>query len=140
MVARAVGLLLLLTLVPLRPAQPAAISTAELLEAYAARRFDVVDAILPRVENVGSVASDLQKTAAPWVSAVRTDPAAERARRFVASAVAVELAGRYLDARDAQQILIPWGAALLEKQAPDERERAWFLAANALVQRTHDPF
>ena len=140
MVARAVGLLLLLTLVPLRSAQPAAISAAELLEAYATRRFDVVDAMLSRVEHVGSVASDLQKTAEPWVRAARADPAAERARRFVASAVAVELAGRYLDARDAQQILIPWGAALLEKQAPDERERAWFLAANALVQRTHDPF
>jgi tetratricopeptide (TPR) repeat protein len=58
----------------------------------------------------------------------------------VASAVAVELAGRHLDARDAQRILIPWAAALLEKQAPDERERAWFLAANALIQRTYDPF
>ena len=136
MVARTVGVLLL-TLVPLRNAQPAAISAADLLEAYAARRFDVVDATLSRVDNVGSLARDLQKTAALWV---RAEPSAERARRFAASAVAVELAGRHLDARDTQRILIPWAAALLAKQVPDERERAWFLAANALIQRTYDPF
>jgi tetratricopeptide (TPR) repeat protein len=133
----AVGLLLLLAMAPLRSAQTAPASAGDLLQAYADRRFAEVDAILARIDNVGRVASELQHATPRWVSA---EPSAARARRFVAAAVAVELAGRQLDARDAQRILIPWAAELLATQPPDERERAWFLTANALVQRTYDHF
>ena len=137
MMARAVGLLLLLAMVPLASAQTGPGPVTDLLQAYADRRFAEVDAILTRVHNVGSVASELQNATLPWVG---LDPSTERARRFVAAAVAVELAGRHLDARDAQRILSPWGAELLAKHAPDESERAWFLTSNALIQRTYDPF
>ena len=136
MPARAVAVFLLLTVV-IRTGHTSADDTAALLDAYAHRRFDLVDTALTRATDVVSVANELRAVTSEWV---RADPSAERDRTFVAAAVAVELAGRNVAERDAQRILIRWGAELLARQRPDERERAWLLTANALVQRTYDPF
>ena len=135
MAARALVLVVLLSLTQDAPRPPVGASAAALFDAYASGTN--VDAAIAKAVAANGFVMDLKAGAAPWIEAV---PAQMPRRRLVVAAVALEIAAADLRARAVQQMLIPWGVSLLGKDPPSEGERAWYRAAVALTQRLADPF
>jgi tetratricopeptide (TPR) repeat protein len=143
---------------------PAARSTSvvELLDDYAAGRFDAVVATLAEAGDFQAILEQFRRDVPAWLDAA--GPAARERRELVAATVALEAAraGQWHEWKWIQKqppmcagtecydppsilywkgppLLVEWGCELLRKHAtPRPIERWWQLAALAVAQRSED--
>jgi tetratricopeptide (TPR) repeat protein len=137
------------------------LSVLELLDAYAAGRFDPVVEELAGDVNFAEILKQLRRDGPTWIGAA--DPAARERRELVAATFALEAAraGEWHEWKHIKKqpapcidcpnppnvlywrpppLLIEWGCELLRRNpTPRPIERWWQLAALAVAQRSEDP-
>jgi tetratricopeptide (TPR) repeat protein len=136
-------------------------SAVDLLDRYAAGRFDAVVEALAAVTGFDDLLTELRRDGPKWIEA--RGPGRRASRELAAATLALEAAraGAWLEWRLTQRqprmcpdcdpplsilywkappLLLEWGCALLrESRSPRPIERWWQLAALSVAQRSEDP-